>query len=80
MDFATWIDTFVEEKGFNTEYCFEVEGESGDNVIPFECVIEAMKGAAESEQAAIKAMVVKIDFANGNAMDFFGHMAKAMAI
>ena len=80
MNFAEWLDTFVSEKGIDTEQEFEVEGESGMNYIPLEVVIEHMKIAPAKEQAAIKTMFVKIDFANGDVVDYFRHLAKAIAI
>jgi len=81
MNFAEWLDTFVSEKGIDTEQVFEVEGQDwGTNFIPLEVVIEHMKIAPAKEQAAIKTMFVKIDFANGDVVDYFRHLAKAIAI
>ena len=75
-----WIDRFVSEKGLDTEHTFEVEGASGPNFIPLAVVIEHIKIATKQEQAQIKNVLVKIDFVNGNAMHFFEHLAKAVAI
>ena len=80
MTFSKWLDTFIAEKGLDLEQAFEVEGASGPNHIPLACVVEAMKVAPKTEQAAIKTMVVRIDFANGKVMPFFEHLAKAIAI
>lgn len=80
MNFAEWLDMFVSEKGIDTEQEFEVEGESGMNYIPLEVVIEHMKIAPAKEQAAIKTVFVQIDFANGDVVDYFRHLAKAIAI
>jgi len=79
MNFNTYIDTFIDEKGLNRDYTFEVEGTSGTNWIPLEVVVEHMKIAPKHEQAQIKTMIVKIDFMNGNVMHFFNHLAKAIA-
>lgn len=78
--FNRWLDCFVEEKGLDTEFVFEVPGLFDLNYIPLGCVIEAMKNAPVSEQVAIKNKVVKIDFANGDVMHFFRHMAQAIAL
>lgn len=78
--FDRWIDTFIEEKGIDTEYLLSVDGLLGKNYIPVGCVIEAMKGAPKNEQQAIKNMIIKIDFANGDVIDFFRHLAEAIAL
>lgn len=80
MTFATWIDTFVNEKGLDTDQIFEVEGPSGPNFIPLECVISAIKQTSGAEQSSIKTTIVKIDFMNGDVCHFFKHLAKAIAI
>lgn len=80
MTFNKWLDTLVEEKGLDTETVFEVEGkEYGTNFIPCAVVIEHIKITSASERAAIKTMLVKIDFVNGSIMDYFKHLAKAIA-
>lgn len=79
MTFDKWLDTFIEEKGLDLEHIFEVEGPLCTNFIPLGNVVEAMKLAPPHEQKEIKAMVVRIDFANGDVMHFFGHLAKALA-
>jgi len=79
MSFAKWIDTLIAEKQYDTEHRFEVEGDSGTNSIPLGCVVDAMKTAPANEQSAIKNMLVKIDFMNGNCLDFFRHCSQAIA-
>jgi hypothetical protein len=80
MTFNKWLDTFVSEKELDTEKVFEVEGQSGPNFIPCGVVIEHIKIAPAREQQAIKQMIVKIDFCNGDVMHFFNHLAQAIAI
>lgn len=78
--FATWIDTFVDEKGIDTEHIFTKTGPVwGENIIPLGVVVEHMKIASAKEQAGIKDILVKIDFANGDVMHFFDHLAGALA-
>lgn len=77
--FISWIDTFVEEKGLDTEQLLEVEGPSGLNLIPLVQVIRAIKRAPESEQDSIKDTLVKIDFKSGDSVHFFTHLAGALA-
>lgn len=80
MKFEKWIDTFIEEKGIDTEFAFDVVGPSGmDNMIPVGCVIEAIKNMP-AVHAGFKNKVVAIDFANGDVMDFFKHCAKGLAV
>ncbi len=79
--FITWLDTFVSEKGLDTDHVFEVEGKDwGTNYIPLDALIEAIKGASDNEKNAIKDTIVKIDFYNGDVMDYFKHLAKAIAL
>lgn len=80
MTFTKWLDTFITEKGLDLEQAFTVKGKSGDNFIPLGCVIDAIKSAPAREQSAIKDMVVKIDFRNGNVCHYFAHLAQAIAI
>lgn len=80
MTFTKWLDTFVAEKGLDTEHLFEVAGMSGTNLIPLGVVVDAIKSTGSREQAAIKTMIVKIDFLNGNVLNYFNHLAKALAI
>jgi hypothetical protein len=80
MTFTTWIDTFISEKGLDTERTFTVDGPSGENIIPLGCVVEAIKTTSKREQDQIKTTIVKIDFMNGDVCHFFNHLAKALAI
>lgn len=83
MTFNKWIDTFISEKGIDLEDTVTAMGDFGENIIPVGCLIDAMKSAPANEQAAIKNMMVKIDFvAPGRkpVMDFLEHLAKAIAI
>lgn len=74
------IEDEVSEKEYDTEHLFEVEGNSGINFIPLGCVMDAMKQATKQEQEQIKNMLVKIDFANGDCLDFFRHCSQKLAI
>lgn len=80
MNFNTWIDTLVAEKGIDTEQRFEVEGPSGANSFEYGMIIDAIKQAPKHERDQIKTTLVKIDFANGDICHFFRHLAQALAI
>lgn len=80
MAFNTWLNTLVEEKGYDLEgTLFEKEGPSGLNIIPLGVVIDAIKKAPRHEQQAIKTMIVKLDFVNHDLLKYFGHLAGALA-
>ena len=79
MRFADWLDTLIEEKGITGE-TVTVTGPSGPNHIPLECLTDAIKAAPHHEQQHIKATLVHIDFANGDVMHYFRHLAQAIAI
>jgi hypothetical protein len=79
--FIHWLRTFVQEKGLDREHVFEVEGpEWGTNFIPFEILLRAIENAPAREQEGIKTMLVRIDFANGDVMHYFKHLAGALAL
>lgn len=80
MKFANWLDTLIEEKDIDLEQGFSVKGPSGENHMTYENVIDAIKGASANEQAGIKNMLVRIDFANGDIRHYFRHLAQAIAI
>ena len=80
MSFEKWLDTLVEEKGLDGDHVFEVNGDSGPNYIPRAVVIENNKITVQQEQRQIKDVLVRIDFANGDVMHFFNHLAQALAI
>ena len=79
MTFAQWLDTFIDEKGIDTERVLTAEGPSGLNSIPIGCLVDVMKSAPAHEQKGIRAMLVKIDFHNGDVVDYFRHLAQAIA-
>ena len=78
--FNAWIDTFIEEKGIDLDQCFDVEGVSGTNVMPYGVVVEHIKLTSGAERRSIKTMIVKIDFMNGDVCHFFRHLGQALAI
>jgi len=80
MAFNQWLDTFVDEKGIDPEQLLEVDGPSGLNLIPVGVLVDAIKGAPATERAAIKDMIVRIDFANGDVLPYFQHLAQAIAL
>jgi len=75
-----WLDTFLAEKGTNLDQTIEAMGELGMNFMPLQVIVDAIKSASPAEQAQIKTTLVKIDFANGDIVHFFKHLAKAIAI
>lgn len=77
--FDRWLDTFISEKGLDLETVLDAEGPSGTNWIPLAVLVSIIKQAPKVEQAGIKTTLVKIDFANGNALHFFRHLARAVA-
>ena len=78
--FSRWLDTFLSEKGIDLEDRFTVQGPTwGENDMAYEHVVAAMKQAPAHEQAAIKTMLVKIDFKNGDVRHYLRHLAQAIA-
>ncbi len=76
----TYLETLFDEKGISLDTPFEVRGASSTNYMTLENVVDAITSAPQHEQRAIKDMIVKIDFANGDVFDYMKHLAKAIAV
>lgn len=81
MNFKTWLNTFVDEKQLDRDQVIAVQGPVyGTNYIPLNALLETILNAPKHEQKGIKDMLVRIDFVNGDSMDYFKHLAQAIAI
>jgi hypothetical protein len=76
---SAYLKTFFGEKNLDS-VIYEVEGPSGVNHIPTECVIEAILIAPRHEQKAIADTLRKIDFYNGDVHHYLRHLAQAIAV
>lgn len=75
-----YLTMLIEEKaGIEMETPIEVEGASGLNMMSVGVVVEHILIASHREQEAIRRMLVKIDFNNASVLDYFKHLAKALA-
>jgi hypothetical protein len=74
--FHKWIDTFLEEKGFDPEYIIEQEGKYNLHFIKAGHIIGFIKGLDDNLKEQIKTKFVQIDFANGDYMHFIKYLAK----
>ena len=79
-NFTNWLETFISEKDFDLDAMFEVEGDSGANMMDYNVVVQAIMAANSAEQEGIKKMLVKIDFMNADVGRYFRHLAQAIAI
>ncbi len=80
INFNTWIDALLSEKGIDPDDTIEVDGASGWNLMPISAVIDAIKATSKSERDQIKTMLVRIDFHNGDVKHYIQHLAQAIAI
>jgi len=78
MAFKKWFDTFLEEKNLPLANWHLTAPNGIVHQISSEVVIEAIAGAPAVEQAGIKNMIVRIDFANGDVNDYFRHLGQAL--
>lgn len=80
--FNDWIDTLISEKGIDLDQIMTIpsDGIFGDNMIPVQVVIDAIKSTSKQEQKAIKKTLVMIDFKNGDILHYIKHLAQAIAI
>lgn len=76
--FNNWLDTFIKEKGIDLNETFTIESNGQAHIFEIGNIIENIKATSSNEQNAIKDMIVKIDFHNGDVVDYFKHLAKAL--
>jgi len=77
--FNKWLDTFIEEKGIDLNFVVEIATNNNTHFFEIGNIVEHIKATTREEQTAIKDMIVKIDFHNGDVIDYFKHLAKALA-
>lgn len=80
ISFNNWLDTFIDEKGIALDDIFTIEENGEQHIFEIGNIIETIKATTPKEQAEIKDMIVKIDFHNGDVIDYFKHLAKALVI
>ncbi len=80
ISFNNWLDTFIEEKGIALDDTFTIEENGEQHIFEIGNIVENIKATTPKEQAQIKDMIVKIDFHNGNVIDYFKHLAKALVM
>ena len=78
-NFKKWLDTFIEEKNLPMEDTFTINKNGTLNIMSYKTIYEHILIANKKEQEQIKTMIVKIDFINGNVLDFFKHLGQAIA-
>ena len=77
---TTYLNNLISEKAnISMTTPIEVEGASGTNFMNVGVIVEHILIAPKTEQQAIKNVLVKIDFNNGDILDFFKHLAQALA-
>jgi len=77
-EFTRWLDTFLEEKELPLGGSFEYTVNGTWHYLPHEVLIDAIKKATPKEQEQIKKTIVKIDFCNGNVMDYLRFLGEVL--
>ena len=81
MSSKTYLKNFFEEKGIDLDEYFTVEGpEWGENIMPYQVVVDAIFTTSEKEQDAIADTLRRIDFKNGDVRHYLRHLAQALAM
>lgn len=76
-----YLNTLLEEKGISQERVLEVTGsEWGTNFMPISVIVDFLSNLDKETQNKVKNTFVKIDFHNGDIVDFLNHIAKGIAI
>lgn len=76
--FDNWLDNFIKEKEIDLDETFTIESNGQVHIFEIGNIIENIKATSSEEQNSIKDMIVKIDFHNGDVVDYFKHLAKAL--
>lgn len=76
--FDIWLDNFIKEKEIDLDETFTIDSNGQAHIFEIGNIIENIKATSSEEQNAIKDMIVKIDFHNGDVVDYFKHLAKAL--
>lgn len=77
--FNKWIDTFIEEKGIDLQKVIEIKTEKNTHYFEIGNIVENIKATTLEEQSTIKDTIAKIDFYNGDILDYFKFLAKILA-
>lgn len=77
-NFNTWIDRFLKEKEIDKYEMFTIERNGTKHIFEIGHIVDTMKITSKQEQNAIKDMLVKIDFLNGDVRDYIKHLANAL--
>lgn len=77
--FNKWIDTFIEEKGIDLQKVIEIKTEKNTHYFEIGNIVENIKATTLEEQSTIKDTIIKIDFYNGDILDYFKFLAKILA-
>jgi hypothetical protein len=81
MTIKKYLNDLISEKsGIDMETTLEIEGPSGLNIMPLQVLVDAIVQAPANEQKGIRNMLVRIDFNNGDVLDYFRHLGQAIAI
>ncbi len=76
-----YLETLIAEKAAaDIDQGFTVDGPSGQNHMTYQNVVDAIVSAPRREQDAIRRMLVRIDFNNGDVFAYFRHLAQAIAL
>tara|TARA_R100000734_G_C3217178_1_gene30088 strand:+ start:143 stop:403 length:261 start_codon:yes stop_codon:yes gene_type:complete len=78
-NFKKWLDTFIEEKNLPMEDVFTIKKNGTINIMSYKTIYEHILITSKKEQEQIKKIIIKIDFFNGNVLDFFKHLGKAIS-
>ena len=78
-EYKEWLNTFIEEKGIDLDTPFEVIKNGNLNIMSYKVIYEHILITTTEEKKKIKDMIVKIDFLNGDVLNFFRHLATAIA-
>lgn len=77
--FNKWIDTFIEEKGIDLQKVIEIKTEKNTHYFEIGNIVENIKATTLEEQSTIKDTIAKIDFYNGDILDYFKFLAEILA-
>jgi len=75
-----YLQTLLSEKGISEEHVFTIKSDSlyGNHIVALEVLIEFVENLDPITQGRIRETLVKIDFRNGNILQYLEFLTKGM--
>jgi hypothetical protein len=76
----SYLNTLLNEKGISMDHSFVIPSDSpfGNHIVPVDVIVEFISSLDLDTQLHIRWTLVKIDFENGNILQYLEYICKGM--